>query len=64
MGGSDVHCRNGDSLASYQLEKTLPLMVQRDATLADGHCSLPRYRRHLSVRFRRNATIHIFPVLI
>ena len=63
MGGSDVHRRYGDTLGAYQLETTLSPLVQRDAALADGACRRDRYRRHLSVRFRRDATVHLFPVL-
>ena len=63
MGGSHVRGRYDHPLATFQLEKTLPLMVQRHAALADGHFRLSRDSRYLSVRFRRNATLYLFPIL-
>lgn len=63
MGRSDVHCRHGHSLATDELEKTLSLGFQRYADLGDRDSRLPRYHRHLSIRLRRDATLHIFSVL-
>ena len=63
MGRSDVHCRHGHSLATDELEKTLSLGFQRHADLGDRDSCLPRYHRHLSIRLRRDATLHIFSVL-
>lgn len=63
MGGSDVYCRHGDTLAAYRLEKTLPPGVQLDAFMADGDSRMRIYHRHLSIRLRGDATIHLFPIL-
>lgn len=63
MGGSDVRCRNDHSLVAEPLEETVPVMVHRDAVVADDDCSMYRDSRDLSIHVRRNATVYIFPVL-
>ena len=64
MGGSNVRCRNGHSLASDQLEKAVSSGIQRYAAMADGDCGMYCDCCHLSVRHGGHATVYIFPVLI
>ena len=64
MGGGNVRYRHGHSLAADQLEKAVPSGVQRYAALADGDSSLCCHRHNIPVRLCRNATLHIFPVLM
>ena len=64
MGGGNVRCRHGHSLAADQLEKAVSSGVQRYAALADGDSSLCCHRHHIPVRLSRNATLHIFPILM
>ena len=63
LGSAYVYRRYGYPLVTHRLETPLPLMVQRHAALGDGARRRDRYRRHLSVRFRRDATVHLFPIL-
>lgn len=63
MGGSDVRGRHGHSLVADRLEKTLPSGLQRDAFVAHGARRMYLYRRHLPVRHRGYATLHLFPIL-
>ena len=64
MGRGDVRSGHGDTLVAHQLETALPTLVQCYAVVAHRLRSLHRDCRHLSIRLRRDATVHIFPVLI
>ena len=63
MGRSDVRSRDGYSLATDELEKTLSLGFQCDASMAHGHRRLHRHHRYLSIRLCRDATVHLFSIL-
>ena len=64
MGGSNVRGRHGDPLVANQLETPLPALVQCHAVVADRNRCVRRDRYHLSIRFRRDATVYLLPILI
>ena len=64
LGSSDVRSRNGDSLATDQLEEKVSFMVHGDADLADRAGRLRGVGSNLSVCDRRYATVYLFPILI
>ena len=64
LGGSDVRGRNDHSLATHQLEETLPAVVHRHAVMAHDDRGMRGLSRDLSVRDSRYATIYLFPILV